>query len=63
MFIGNDLNDLPCFPVVGFAVSPSDAEPEVLKQADLVLTRRGGHGAVREVCDLLMRKHGKEFTE
>ncbi|MDD5370415.1 MAG: acylneuraminate cytidylyltransferase [Anaerolineaceae bacterium] len=53
IFVGNDLNDLPCFESVACAVVPSDAEPEILRRADLVLTRRGGHGAVRELCDML----------
>ncbi len=56
VFVGNDINDVPCFPLVGCAVVPADAEPEALHQADLVLTRRGGHGAVRELCDLLLSR-------
>jgi YrbI family 3-deoxy-D-manno-octulosonate 8-phosphate phosphatase len=56
IYIGNDSNDLPCFPLVACAVVPADAEPEVLRQADFVLTRRGGHGAVRELCDILIRR-------
>lgn len=60
IYIGNDVNDLECFPVAGYAIAPSDAEPQVLTAADMVLTRRGGHGAVREVCDLLMEKYLKE---
>jgi YrbI family 3-deoxy-D-manno-octulosonate 8-phosphate phosphatase len=56
IYIGNDVNDLSCFPLVGCAVVPVDAEPEVLKQADMTLTRRGGHGAVRELCDMLMAR-------
>ena len=55
IFVGNDLNDLPCFEIVACAVVPADAEAEVLRQADLVLTRKGGHGAVRELCDLLIQ--------
>jgi N-acylneuraminate cytidylyltransferase len=58
VYIGNDVNDLVCFPIVGCAVVPVDAEPDVLQQADITLTRRGGHGAVRELCDLLMQKYG-----
>lgn len=54
IYMGNDLNDLPCFPIAGCAVVPADAEPEVLRAADLILSRKGGHGAVRELCDLLM---------
>jgi N-acylneuraminate cytidylyltransferase len=53
IYVGNDTNDLPCFPLVGFAVCPADAHPEVLRQADLVLVRSGGRGAVRELCDIL----------
>lgn len=56
VYIGNDVNDLVCFPLVGCAVVPVDAEPEVLKLADISLTRRGGHGAVRELCDMLMER-------
>ncbi len=56
IYMGNDTNDLPCFPLVGCAVAPADAQPEVLRAADLILTRRGGHGAVRELCDLLIRR-------
>lgn len=56
IYIGNDSNDLPCFPLVACAVVPADAEPDVLRQADFVLTRRGGHGAVRELCDILIRR-------
>jgi N-acylneuraminate cytidylyltransferase len=56
VFVGNDVNDLPCFGIVACAVVPVDAEPEILRQADLVLTRRGGHGAVRELCDTLRQK-------
>ncbi len=54
VYVGNDVNDLPCFPLVGCGVAPADAHPEVLARADLVLHSRGGHGAVREICDMLM---------
>ncbi|MFN7036640.1 MAG: cytidylyltransferase domain-containing protein [Bellilinea sp.] len=56
IFVGNDVNDLACFDLVGCAVAVADAQPEVLRQADLILTRPGGHGAVRELCDLLLRR-------
>lgn len=54
IFVGNDLNDLPAFPLVGWGVAVADAEPEVLRQADFVLSKNGGHGAVREICDLIL---------
>jgi YrbI family 3-deoxy-D-manno-octulosonate 8-phosphate phosphatase len=56
VYVGNDINDLPCFPIVGCAVAVADALPEVCAQADLVLQQRGGHGAVREICDLIYVK-------
>ncbi|HEX9014137.1 MAG TPA: HAD hydrolase family protein, partial [Anaerolineaceae bacterium] len=56
VFIGNDLNDVPCFPLVGWAVVPADAQTGALRAADFVLSRKGGHGAVRELCELLMQE-------
>ena len=57
MFIGNDTNDLPAFEVAGYAVVPADAHPSIARLADLVLTHNGGHGAVRELCDLILSKN------
>ena len=56
VYIGNDLNDLPCFEIAGWAVAVADAYPEVLQAADYVLTKPGGHGAVREVCQLVLQQ-------
>ncbi len=54
IFVGNDTNDLDCFRLVGYAVAVNDAQPEVKRAADLVLNRNGGHGAVREICDMIL---------
>jgi len=54
IYVGNDVNDLPCFPLVAWAVAVADAHPQVLKKADHVLSRSGGHGAVREICDIIL---------
>ena len=54
VYLGNDINDIPCFPIVGCAVVVADALPEALLAADIVLNRRGGYGAVRELCELIM---------
>ncbi len=56
IFLGNDTNDLPCFPLVACALVVADAIPEARDQADIILTRNGGHGAVRELCDLLIQR-------
>jgi YrbI family 3-deoxy-D-manno-octulosonate 8-phosphate phosphatase len=50
-YVGNDVNDLECMRLVGCAIAVADAHPGVLIEADLVLTKPGGHGAVRELCD------------
>jgi N-acylneuraminate cytidylyltransferase len=60
VYIGNDWNDLPCFEIAGWAVAVADAYPEVLRAADHVLTRAGGQGALRELCDLILNR--KDLT-
>jgi len=54
VYCGNDVNDLSCFPLVGWAVAVADSVTEVVRQADFVLSRPGGHGAVRELCELIL---------
>lgn len=49
--IGDDINDLEIFEVCGFSVCPSDAVQVVKNNADLVLSAKGGHGAIREFVD------------
>lgn len=61
-FVGNDVNDLPVMASVGWPIAVADAHPEVLRAARLVLDRPGGHGAVREVCDLVLRNRGPRHT-
>ena len=56
IYVGNDVNDLPCFPLVGCAIVPSDAHDRVKNEADIVLTHKGGEGAVRELCDMLINE-------
>jgi YrbI family 3-deoxy-D-manno-octulosonate 8-phosphate phosphatase len=60
IYIGNDENDLECMRWVGFPVAVADAEPATRKIARLVTERRGGKGAVREVCDLIIRRRVAE---
>ena len=58
VYLGNDVNDLPCFPLVGCAVVVADAHPDVIVHADIVLSNPGGHGAVRELCDRIIHNQG-----
>lgn len=51
-FVGNDINDIPCLRHAGFPVVVHDAHPDVFGFARFRTTRDGGHGAVREICDL-----------
>ncbi|MBN1306148.1 MAG: acylneuraminate cytidylyltransferase [Anaerolineales bacterium] len=55
VFVGNDINDIPGFKAAGWSVAVADAQPEVIRQADYVLSSSGGRGAVREVCDLILK--------
>src|SRR5699024_9165709 len=52
-YVGNDINDLEAFDVVGWRIAVADAHPKVPAAARVVLDRPGGRGAVREVCDLI----------
>ena len=56
--VGDDLLDLPIMTRVGLAIAVADANFAVKQRADWCTTLPGGHGAVREVCDLIMRAQG-----
>lgn len=59
-YVGDDLPDLPVLESVGFSVAPKNAHPEVKKRVDLVLTRNGGEGAVRELIDFILLSQKKD---
>lgn len=54
LFIGNDVNDLPAISLAGLSACPSDAHPQVVAAVDWVLTKPGGNGALRQLCDALL---------
>lgn len=56
-YIGNDINDAECLNIVGLPVVVADAHPDVLQFARVKLRERGGRGAVREFCDLLIKRY------
>lgn len=58
-YIGDDLTDVVVMKRVSLGFAPWNARPEVKKAAHLVTAGAGGAGAVREVCELLLRAHGK----
>ena len=54
-YIGDDIIDIPILRRVGFAAAPADAIADVFPHVHLVTKNGGGWGAVREVCDLLLK--------
>ena len=53
-FVGNDVNDLECIMHVSVPIAVADAYPQVKDVARLITTRKGGEGAVREICDWII---------
>jgi 3-deoxy-D-manno-octulosonate 8-phosphate phosphatase (KDO 8-P phosphatase) len=58
-FIGDDLIDIPILKRVGFAVAVPNAVEEVKGVAHYITSKVGGRGAVREICDLILKSQGK----
>lgn len=58
-FIGDDLIDVPVLKRVGFAVAVPNAAPEVRSAAHYVTAKPGGRGAVRELCDMILKAQDK----
>jgi 3-deoxy-D-manno-octulosonate 8-phosphate phosphatase (KDO 8-P phosphatase) len=54
-YIGDDVIDLPVLEACGAAIAPSDAHELVLKKVDYKTKAPGGRGAIREICDLLIK--------
>ncbi len=57
-YMGDDVNDLALLARVGLSAAPADARPEVLAAVRFVARSPGGRGAVRELCELLLRARG-----
>jgi len=70
-FVGDDIIDIPVLKAAGFSAAVADALDVVKKSVDYVTQNKGGRGAVREICELLLQAQGKwpeiaakyEFTE
>ncbi len=58
-YVGNDVNDIECLRQVGVPICVADAWPAVRRAARFVTARRGGDGAVREVCDLVLEARAR----
>jgi len=57
-YMGDDVNDLPLLAKVGLSACPADARPEVRERVHFVAASPGGRGAVRELCELVLRAKG-----
>ncbi|MEB3334773.1 MAG: phosphatase [Cyanobacteriota bacterium] len=58
-FVGDDLNDLAVRPAIGLLLCTADAVAPLRRQADWVLDRKGGHGAVRRLAEEILRARGE----
>lgn len=58
-FMGDDLLDLPVLLKVGCSFAPANAVAEVKQRVHYTATSAGGHGAVREVCELILEARGQ----
>ena len=56
---GDDLNDLPAFRAAGFCFAPQDAVTEVVNNADCVVQKDGGRGAVRATIEMILKAQDK----
>jgi YrbI family 3-deoxy-D-manno-octulosonate 8-phosphate phosphatase len=56
VYLGNDVNDLGCFELVGLPIGVADIHPDAFPAVRHVLSRRGGEGAIRELCDLILAR-------
>ena len=55
-YLGNDVSDIECVKFAGLGCAVRNSHHLLLKVSDYVTTRRGGDGAVREICDLIVAK-------
>jgi len=57
-FIGDDLVDLPLMKKIGLAIAVADAHEAVIDNVVMVTSAKGGVGAVREVCEAILKAQG-----
>lgn len=59
VFVGDDIPDLPLLKHVGFSIAVANAVARVHDVCDYSTAAAGGHGAVREVCELILQATGR----
>ena len=58
-YLGDDIVDIPVLKRVGFSAAVADALDVVKKSVDYITKNKGGRGAVREVCEMILQAKGK----
>ena len=58
IYLGNDINDQACMEIVGCSIAVSDANEKILNIADIVLNKKGGKGALRELFEIINHREG-----
>lgn len=58
-YIGDDLNDYAAMRLCGFKACPADAVAEICDICDYISPFAGGHGAVRDICEFILKREGK----
>ncbi|MCB1867990.1 MAG: 3-deoxy-manno-octulosonate-8-phosphatase KdsC [Gammaproteobacteria bacterium] len=61
-YVGDDVVDLPIMRYVGLSIAVQDAHRQAISHAHWITSARGGRGAAREVCDLLLEAQGNLST-
>jgi 3-deoxy-D-manno-octulosonate 8-phosphate phosphatase (KDO 8-P phosphatase) len=62
LYMGDDIPDWEVMSVVGLPCAPANAAPEILDLAQIITTKNGGEGCVREIIEKVMRSQGKWFS-
>ena len=57
-YVGDDIVDVQAMQLAGISFAVADAHPWVKQQADIITQNAGGHGAVREICELILDTKG-----
>ena len=62
-YIGDDVNDLETLQHVGFSATPADGMPPIVAVVDYVCQQKGGEGAVREICEMILEAQAPSSTK